>query len=109
VDGDPAVCHDVFKYHFPLARPIPPGGTGPKRAHSNRGAAMKRVILAAAILTTAGGCGGSAPTAPGKTDPTIRVRENIGGGVGPVNGGRGREYEGPASLAPNWAKAQTGR
>jgi hypothetical protein len=45
----------------------------------------------------------------GTADPTIQVRETIGGGVGPVNGGRGREYEGPASPAPHLAKARTGK
>ncbi len=70
---------------------------------------MRRALWAAAVIAGLGGCGDSVPTGAGKADPTIRVRENIGGGVGPVNGARGREYEGPASLAPNWAKARTGK
>lgn len=52
------------------------------------------------------GCGGgSASTAPGApADPHIQVKESVGGGVGPVGGGRSREYQGPASQAPTWAK-----
>jgi hypothetical protein len=30
------------------------------------------------------------------------------GGAGPVGGSRSREYEGPASQAPEWAKPKTG-
>lgn len=42
-------------------------------------------------------------------DPHIKVKDNIGGGVGPVGGGCGREYEGPASQAPKWVKDQQGK
>ena len=38
------------------------------------------------------------------SDPNIRVRESVGGGIGPVGGGRSREYEGPATKAPAWAQ-----
>ncbi len=70
---------------------------------------MRRVLLLAVVAGVAG-CGESAPTGPARpADPHIRVKENVGGGVGPVGGGRGREYEGPASQAPKWVKDQQGK
>ena len=71
---------------------------------------MLRLLLMATAVAGATGCGGSSstapPPAPKPEDPHIRQRENIGGGVGPVSGARGREYEGPASQAPRWVKDQ---
>jgi hypothetical protein len=80
---------------------IPPPFPGGPTAHE---APMTRLLLSPAaclILTAATGCGDSAPTPPARSDPHIRVKESVGGGVGPVGGGRGREYEGPASQAPD--------
>lgn len=75
---------------------------------------MRRVMLVAVIGLVAG-CGGSSPPAPTRptdpkpvSDPIIRVKENIGGEVGPVGATRGREYEGPVSKAPDWVKKQLG-
>ncbi len=69
---------------------------------------MRRLFLLAA-LTVAAGCGDtSVPSAPKPADPNIRVKDSVGGGVGPVGGGRSREYEGPASQAPDWAKPKAG-
>ena len=68
---------------------------------------MRRLFVLAALA--AAGCGDkSAPSAPTPADPSIRTKEAIGGGVGPVGGGRSREYEGPASQAPDWAKPKAG-
>lgn len=68
---------------------------------------MSRLLLLAAVL--ASGCGDpSAPSAPRPADPNIRVKESIGAGAGPVGGARSREYEGPASQAPDWAKPKAG-
>jgi hypothetical protein len=61
---------------------------------------MKRLLMAATFCVLLG-CGDESKK---ESDPKIRVRESIGGGVGPVGGGRSREYEGPASQAPSWAK-----
>jgi hypothetical protein len=70
---------------------------------------MRRVLLLA-VVGGVSGCGEPASTVLVKpADPHIRVKENVGGGVGPVNGGRGREYEGPASQAPKWVKDQQGK
>jgi hypothetical protein len=70
-----------------------------------------RRLCVLAVLVAGAGCGPSstsAPQAPKPADPTIRVKESIGGGAGPVGGSRSREYEGPASQAPEWAKPKTG-
>ena len=40
-------------------------------------------------------------------DPNIKATDSVGGGVGPIGGGRTREYERPASQAPDWAKSKT--
>lgn len=50
------------------------------------------------------------PSGPSKppADPNIRAKESIGGGAGPVGGARSREYEGPASQAPEWARPKGG-
>jgi hypothetical protein len=54
------------------------------------------------------GCESSTTTGssskPQIQDPNIRVKEAHGGMLGPVGAGRQREYEGPASKAPDWAK-----
>lgn len=67
---------------------------------------MRRFVLLAA-LTALAGCGDkSSPSAPvpKPADPNIRVKESVEGGAGPFSGGRSREYEGPVSQAPDWAK-----
>jgi len=67
---------------------------------------MRRLLMSVALVG-ATGCGEPAPTAAVRpADPHIKVKDNFGGGVGPVNGGRAREYEGPASQAPKWVKDQ---
>lgn len=64
---------------------------------------MTRLLLLAALAAV--GCGGTSPSKPQQPgDPNIRVRESRGGSVGPVGAGQTREYEGPASKAPEWAK-----
>src|SRR5947207_2166983 len=54
-----------------------------------------RRLLVLAVLAPAAGCGdNTTPSAPKPDDSHIRVKDSIGGGVGPVGGGRSREYEG---------------
>ena len=63
--------------------------------------------LILAVLVLVSGCGGDSTAPSSKApsdDPIIEVREDVGGGVGPVGGGRGRYYKGPASKAPSWTK-----
>ncbi len=80
---------------------IPPGSV-PGRLHEE--GVMNRLLLFA-VASGVIGCGDStAPPAGKPPDPVIRVKEAVGGGVGPVGAGRAREYEGPASQAPTWAK-----
>jgi hypothetical protein len=53
------------------------------------------------------GCGGSSSPGPSPappTEPNIHYRESVGGNVGPAGATRTREYDGPASQAPSWAK-----
>ena len=67
---------------------------------------MRRLVLLAALTATVG-CGDKSPPsppAPKPADPNIRVKDSYNGGAGPLNGGRSREYEGPVSQAPDWAK-----
>jgi hypothetical protein len=68
---------------------------------------MKRLML----LLAAGlaGCDDSPATPPAPADPHIKVKEHVGGRIGPVGGGGGREYEGPASKAPEWARPKSGK
>ncbi len=66
-----------------------------------------RIVLLLVCFGMLSGC--SDQPRPAKAeDPIIRVKNNYGGGVGlgPVGVGaaRTREYEGPASQAPDWAK-----
>lgn len=70
---------------------------------------MRRLIVLV-VIAAASGCGESAPSGASRppADPNIRAKESINGGVGPAGGGRSREYEGPASQAPEWAKPKTG-
>lgn len=71
---------------------------------------MARWLLVGGLCGLAGCGGGSPPTAAKPpADPSIRVKESIGGEVGPVGGQRYREYEGPASQAPAWTKPKPGR
>jgi hypothetical protein len=57
------------------------------------------------LLLTLTGCRDvSQPPAAKPADPVIHVKESVGGNIGPIGGGRGWEYEGPASQAPEWAK-----
>lgn len=66
---------------------------------------MLRLILLAALAAV--GCGGGGtPTSetPKPGDPNVRVKESRGGSIGPVGAGQSREYEGPASKAPEWTK-----
>ena len=76
--------------------------------HATVGEVPMRRLLVVMTLVAAVGCGDksspSAPSAPKPDDPNIRIKESIGGGVGPVGGGRSRDYEGPVSKAPDWAK-----
>ena len=70
---------------------------------------MRSVVVL--VDVGAAGCGNSStPSGSSKppADPNIRVKESINGGAGPVGGGRSREYEGPASQAPEWAKPKSG-
>ena len=65
---------------------------------------MRRLLMCA-LLGSAVGCGDSPPSGSQKpSDPNIKARSSYGGSLGPVGGGRSREYEGPASHAPDWAK-----
>lgn len=66
---------------------------------------MKRLLLFA-MLSALLGCQDSSSSGECKKpdDPNIHVKESVGGGLGPVSGKGEREYEGPASKAPNWAK-----
>lgn len=67
---------------------------------------MRRLVV---LVILAAGCGDTTPpSAPKPDDPNIKVKESIGGGVGPVGGRRSREYDGPASRAPDWAKPKAG-
>lgn len=64
---------------------------------------MARGLILLAVL--ASGCGDSSPPpAQPSGDPNIRVKESVGGNAGGIGAGRTREYEGPASKAPEWAK-----
>jgi len=70
---------------------------------------MRRLLMLVAVVGVVG-CGEPASTVPKPPpDPHIKVKDNFGGGLGPVNGGRAREYEGPASQAPKWVKDQRGK
>jgi hypothetical protein len=72
----------------------------------------RHLIWLATGAMAAAGCGDAPPPPTGSkppADPHIKVKDSIGGGVGPVGGGRGREYEGPASQAPEWVKKQQGK
>lgn len=70
-----------------------------------------RGLIVFVITMGMAGCGDSpssaSKTAPQSGEPHIRVKDTVGGGVGPVGGGRSREYEGPASQAPDWAKPKS--
>jgi hypothetical protein len=66
---------------------------------------MKRARVFFLLSLLLVGCDEKPSTAPSTNgDPKIRVREQVGGTAGPLGGGRTREYEGPASKAPEWAQ-----
>jgi hypothetical protein len=70
---------------------------------------MRRLaVLVLAVMVA--GCGGASSAGPPKKadDPNIRIKDSVGGGIGPVGGSRSREYEGPASQAPDWARPKPG-
>jgi len=64
---------------------------------------VRRLILLAVFMT---GCSSDSLPPPSQpaSDPQIRVKESVGGNAGAIGGSRTREYEGPASKAPEWTK-----
>jgi hypothetical protein len=100
---------DRFPLDFRPARSVEAVRTTRSTTNSTKGATLRRVLLMTVVAGVVG-CGEPAPTGTARpTDPQIKVKDAIGGGVGPVGGGRGREYEGPASQAPKWVKDQQGK
>ena len=72
-----------------------------------------RQLLVFPILVGLAGCGSNSSSSDSKAPPksndsNIRVKESLDGRAGPVGGNRTREYEGPASQAPDWAKPKSG-
>ena len=69
---------------------------------------MKKIALLVAAFICLG-CDNSKPSEPSKSpaapyDPNIHIKQQGGGIIGPVGAGGSREYDGPASKAPVWAK-----
>lgn len=52
-----------------------------------------------ALAAGAAGCGRSSAPPAAPADPTVHYKESLGGGVGPIDGRRSREYQGPAPQA----------